>query len=174
VLWGVKQVGEVGGDYISGNVNSLELSMNASASHIPLRICADPAIVVNSDMERLRSVRYIMTQPPSVEIENDLVLDKVCRLMKVAELSVFSKRILQPPEDFHHDIELEADPFGEVIVRVIFTLRSLLIKLLIKLVPPFRQLFQPSDSFQINVMVRLLCALQRRIGVLSPSVGFRA
>jgi len=94
--------------------------------------------------------------------------------MMIAKLSVFSKRTLQPPEDFHHNVGLEADSFWEIIVRVVLGLRPFFIEPLIKLVPPFRQPIQPSDSLQINVMIGLLCALQRRIGALPPSVGFRA
>src|ERR1039457_5251275 len=105
-----------------------------------------------------------MTQPPGVE--NDLVFDKVCRLMAIPKLSVFPKRILQPPEDFHHDVGLEADSFWQIVVWVVLGLRPLFIELLVKLVPTFRQMIQPSDSLQINVMIGLLCALQRRIGIL--------
>ena len=113
-----------------------------------------------------------MTQPPRVE--NDLVLDKLCRLIMVEEVSIFSKRILQPPEDFHYDVGLETDSFWEVIVWVVLGLRPFFVELLVKLVPTFRQVIQPSDSLQINVMIRLLCALQRRVGIVPPSVGFRS
>jgi hypothetical protein len=82
-------------------------------------------------MERLRAVRDVMTQPPSVE--HDLVFDKVCRLVAVPNLPIFSKRILQSPEYFHHDVGLETDSLWKVFVWVVLGLRPLFIELLVKL-----------------------------------------
>src|ERR1700693_5445360 len=89
------------------------------------------------------------------------------------QLPILAKRSLQSTIDFHGDVGLEPDVFGKVIVRMVRSCGTLLVKFPIKLVAPAWQRIEPVHSLQIDEVIRLLRILQSELGGTAPAVGRR-
>jgi hypothetical protein len=95
-------------------------------------------------------------------------------LVQVTPVAVFPERRLQPPENFHRDVRLESDMFGEVIVGVVSGRLPLFVKFAVKLVPAWRKRIEPPHPLEINEVVRLLSILKRILRGTSPAVRLGA
>ena len=111
------QSGKILGGDICRNVGGLKLGVDTMLSGISVGIRANPAVVLDRSVQRLRTVGNVMTEPAG--IKDDRLLHRLRRLVRRQPLPVFSECGLQSAINFHRNVRLQANALGQVVVGML-------------------------------------------------------
>ncbi len=143
----VHQTGKVLRRDVGRHVGALKLGVDGVLRGVAFGIGTNPSVVLNGSVQRLRAVCHVVTEPPGVQ--HDCMLHRTCRLVRLLQNPVLTKRRLQAAEHFQGYVGLKANALGQVVIWMVGDGGALFVKPAVELVAIARQGIEPGDSLQV-------------------------